>query len=98
MINQQARFIFRVAAVLLLVCLSVNGLHSKTLNRPDEKLTPEDVVAKHLESIGTPEARAKVKSHIILGVATGTFRLGGSGTSQGGAVLASQGEKSLVNI
>jgi len=98
MINQQARFNFRVAAVVLLVCLSLSGLQSKPLHLPDEKLTAEDLVTKHLESIGTPEARAKVKSHIILGVATGTFRLGGSGTSQGGAVLASQGEKSLLNI
>lgn len=89
------RLISKLTMALVLVGMSITGLHA---TRPDDKLKPEDVVAKHLESIGTPEVRAKQKSHIILGVATGTFRLGGSGTSQGGAVLASQGEKSLVSI
>jgi hypothetical protein len=78
--------------------MSITSLQATPAIRPDDKLKPEDVVAKHLESIGTAEARSKHKSHIIIGVATGTFRLGGSGTSQGGAVLASQGEKSLVSI
>jgi hypothetical protein len=63
-----------------------------------DKMKPEEVVAKHLESIGTAEARAKIKSHIILGTAVGTFRVGGIGTSQGGAVMASQGTRSLLAI
>lgn len=92
------RLVFKVTAVLVFVCMSITGLQATSAIHPDDKLKPEDVVAKHLESIGTAEVRAKQKSHIILGVATGTFRLGGSGTSQGGAVLASQGEKSLVSI
>lgn len=63
-----------------------------------QKMTAEEVVAKHLEAIGTAEARAKAKSHVILGTAVGTFRLGGSGTSQGGSVLASQGNRNLIAI
>jgi hypothetical protein len=63
-----------------------------------QKMTADEVVAKHLESIGTAEARAKIKSHIILGTAIGTIRVGGSGSSQGGSVMASQGTKSLVAI
>src|SRR3954471_17635254 len=58
-----------------------------------DKMKPEEVVTKHLESIGTAESRAKIKNHIILGTAVGTFRVGGSGTSQGGAVMASQGTR-----
>jgi hypothetical protein len=63
-----------------------------------DKMKPEEVVAKHLESIGTAEARAKIKSRIVLGNAVGTFRVGGVGTSQGGAVMASQGTRSLIAI
>ena len=61
-----------------------------------EKLKVEDVVAKHLEALGSAEARNK--SRIIQGTAVGTFRLGGSGTAQGGAVMASQDVKSLISI
>src|SRR5688572_5758095 len=61
-----------------------------------EKLKVEDVVAKHLEALGSAEARNK--SRIIQGTAVGTFRLGGSGSAEGGAVIASQDVKSLVSI
>ena len=61
-----------------------------------EKLKVEDVIAKHLEALGSAEARHK--SRIIQGTAVGTFRLGGSGTAQGGAVMASQDVKSLISI
>jgi hypothetical protein len=61
-------------------------------------MTPEEVLAKHLESIGTANARANIKSRIILGTAIGTFRIGGSGSSQGGSVMASQGTRSLIAI
>ena len=63
-----------------------------------DKMSVEEVVAKHLESIGTAEARAKIKSHVILGTATGTVRVGGSGSSDGGAVLASQGTRNLIAV
>ena len=61
-----------------------------------EKLKVEDVIAKHLEALGSAEARNK--SRIIQGTAVGTFRLGGSGSAEGGAVIASQDVKSLVSI
>ena len=61
-----------------------------------EKLKVEDVVAKHLEALGIPEARKN--SRIIQGTAIGTFRLGGSGSAEGGAVIASQDVKNLVSV
>lgn len=63
-----------------------------------QKMKAEDVVAKHLESIGTAEARAKAKSRIIQGTAFATIRVGGTGQAEGGAVLASQGTQSLISI
>lgn len=90
----------RTLAQLFIACALASALAAVspgTAPRPD-KMKPEEVVAKHLESIGTAEARAKAKSHVIIGQAVATFRLGGTGTAQGGSVLASQGTRNLVAI
>src|ERR1044071_2198138 len=86
-------------ACLLAVFLLTTSIPTTTTATPaPQKMTAEEVVAKHLESIGTAEARAATKSHVILGTAIGTFRLGGTGSSEGGSVMASQGNKSLIAI
>jgi hypothetical protein len=90
----------RSLAQLLIACALASALAAVspgTVPGPD-KMKPEEVVAKHLESIGTAEARAKAKSHVILGQTVATFRLGGSGKAEGGSVLASQGTRNLVAI
>ena len=38
-----------------------------------DKVKPEEIVAKHLESIGTAEARAKVTNRIVGGAVVATF-------------------------
>jgi hypothetical protein len=63
-----------------------------------EKMNPEEVVAKHLASIGSAEARASVRSRFIVGTAEGAFRGRGSGSTNGRAVLASEGVKNLVGM
>jgi hypothetical protein len=63
-----------------------------------EKMNPEEVVAKHLASIGSAEARASVRSRFIVGSAQATFRGRGSGSADGRAVLASEGVKNLVGM
>lgn len=63
-----------------------------------EGLTAEDVVAKHLASIGSAQARKAIKSRVIIGTAVATFRLGGKGQADGRAVLASQDNMSLIGI
>lgn len=79
-----------IAAAIVVVSAPVVSVSAQ------EKLKVEDVVAKHLEALGSAEARNK--SRIIQGTAVGTFRLGGSGSAEGGAVIASQDVKSLVSI
>jgi hypothetical protein len=37
-----------------------------TVNSYAQKMSPEDVIAKHLDSIGTKENRAKIKNQLIL--------------------------------
>lgn len=57
-------------------------------------MKPEDVVAKHLDSIGTLQARKDVKSRVIQGGATYRVIVGGSGAIDGKYVFASDGSRS----
>ena len=63
-----------------------------------EKLKPADLVAKHLESIGSAKARESVKARIISGTAQVIFRTEPAGQAIGKAVLASEGTKNLVGM
>lgn len=82
------------AVLLLLMPLQIYA----RIGVDKDELTAEQIIAKHLDSIGTAEARAAVKSRVIMGTAISTMRIGGSGQVQGNAVLASQGIGSLVGI
>ena len=87
-----------VKAILISTCL-FPALAITTASPPGpQKMTAEEVIAKHLESIGSAEARAAVTSRVIQGSAIATVRIGGSGQSKGGAVMASQGNMSLLGI
>src|ERR1700722_4030395 len=55
--------------------------------------TPEDVVAKHLQAIGTASARAAMKSRVVQSGATYRILQGGSGAVDGKSVYASEGSK-----
>lgn len=60
------------------------------------KVTTEEVVAKHLESIGSAEALAAVKSRIILGTCSVVVQGRATGAGDGQAVLASEKAKYLI--
>ncbi len=68
------------------------------LAQETKKLTADEVIASHLESIGTAEARSAFKSVVAQGEVTVTIRVGGSGHAKGGAVMASQGPMSLIGF
>ena len=63
-----------------------------------EKMKPADVVAKHLESIGSAKARESVKTRIFVGTSQVIFRTEPSGQAIGRAVLASEGDKLLIGM
>ena len=99
MLKYRVRTLRRLSiACILTVILSATSSIATMGTPAPQKMTAEEVVAKHLESIGTAEARAAIKSRLILGTGVGTFRLSGAGTSQGGSVMASQGSKSLIAV
>lgn len=80
--------IFAVAAIS--ACL-IQG-------KPDNKVTPTDVITKHLASIGSVEARASIHGMRIKGTCDLAVKLGGIGQSKGRVMLASQGSRNLVNM
>jgi hypothetical protein len=66
--------------------------------KPDTKLAPAELVIKHMESIGAPEARAQVHGTRIKGTCRITAREGGSGQADGQTVMSSQGSQNLINM
>lgn len=87
----------RQARILLaaLLCLSA-AMPSPA--RDKEKMKPEDVVAKHLESIGTPEARRAVRNLVASGTVVFSIRSGGKGQAGGSSLIASEGEMNLLKM
>ncbi len=83
-----------ICAVLIAAAVSVRVEHAA----PDDKPKVEDVVAKHLQSIGKDDARAAVRSRVIAGATLATFKSRGTASVQGGAVLASEGPKNIVTM
>lgn len=61
------------------------------------KLKPEEIVNKHLESIGSAEARAPGRSRIVSGNSVVTLRTGGSGQAAGPASIASKDDTVWIN-
>lgn len=63
----------------------------------DDKMKPEDVIAKHLASIGTADALAAVKSRVIVGNTTARLKLTNTPIEITGPMqLASEGDKVLL--
>src|SRR2546428_13212274 len=63
-----------------------------------EKITPEELVAKHLESIGSSQARNSLKTRVFSGTAQVIFHTAPVGQAVGKAVLASEGTKTLLGF
>jgi hypothetical protein len=76
----------QVVAMLLCCCLALSGYSQS-------KLTPEDVIARHLESIGDAIARAAAKSRSVEGTATVMIVRGGQGGDSGLWKMTTDGSK-----
>src|SRR5690349_7051650 len=63
-----------------------------------DKLKPEDVIAKHVVSIGTPEARAAAKTRILSGNVEMKEVVGGSSIQRGTASFACDDRRIKVDM
>lgn len=86
--NSFPRALVRTFVLLL---LAVSGAQA-------QKLKPEELIAKHLDSIGTAEARATVKSQMAVGDAVVTFISQKNQPARGRVVMASAGKKNFFGL
>jgi hypothetical protein len=86
-------------ALLCLIAAAPAASRAVAAATPDkEKLKPEEVVAKHLESIGTAEARQAVRNLVASGTVVFSIRSGGKGQTGGASLIASEGEMNLFKM
>ena len=83
-----------LASMFILVVIPVCLAHAEL----DNKLAPADIITKHLESIGSSEARARGHGTKIKGMCELTVKQGGNGQSKGQVWMASQGNQNLINL
>ena len=84
----------RLISILLALSVLVVPLNSTAT----DKLTLEEVLAKHLDSIGSAHDRKAVTTRIISGTSFVVFRTEPTGQASGKAVLASDGPKNLIGM
>jgi hypothetical protein len=87
-----------VPTKLISILLALSFLLFSPKSQATDKLKIEEVLAKHLESIGSAQNRKAVKTRIISGTSFVAFRTAPTGQASGKAVLASDGVKSLIGM
>lgn len=78
---------FRISKILVFVVLLISAHNSY-----GQKLTPEEIVAKHLDSIGSKEKRAELKNLLVSGSVTFSI-LRSASVVQGVGVFLSENNK-----
>ncbi len=63
-----------------------------------DKLSLEELIARHLESIGTAEARAAAKNYVANGTAQVTFHMPNTGQLEGSGSLLSDGKMMRIAL
>src|SRR5262245_39734406 len=64
----------------------------------DKKLTAEGLVSRHLESVGTAEARSKTSTRVASGGVKFVVRIGGAANVEGNTMMVSSGGKLRFGI
>jgi hypothetical protein len=98
--NRLKESLVRLAAKMMAMSLAMGLVGFSTVRSSSAagKITTEELIAKHLESIGTAQARASVTSRIIAGNSQVIFHTPPPGQAVGRAVLASDGIKNLIGM
>jgi hypothetical protein len=86
---------FVVSAALGVIALLA---HHPLTSASSDKIKPEELVAKHLESIGPADKRQAITTRIIAGTSLVMLRTPPPQQAAGRAVLASEGVKNLIGM
>src|SRR5215471_1474921 len=81
----------RLKVISCALLLASIVLLAQVMRAKDEKLKPEQVIAKHLESIGPAEKLKAIKNRATNGSAHVDFRVGGQANLPAEANLVSEG-------
>lgn len=92
--NGRVRTYWLSLATLLTIAAGIPPYYS----RAAEKMRPEEVVAKHLDSIASAETRASVHSRIVVSSVVATFRSPGVAKFSGQGIMASDGNKNMIRM
>jgi len=82
----------RDAAMVLLVLVG-SFVGPKSAKAANPVSNADDLVAQHLDSIASPDVRAKLKTRVAQGPVEYKILIGGAGTAQGRVQMASDGKK-----
>lgn len=88
------KYFYKAQVLGLLALLTLSSL--TPIASGQERMTPEQIVARHLESIGSVQARQRAGGRLVFGTCNVTFRGPRVGTLTGRAVLASQNTRTLI--
>lgn len=79
-------------SALAFLLVLMNGV-AVPLYGGDSAIKPEDLVARHLDALGSKEARAAAKTRVVQGAAVYRILVGGGGLAEGKTGLVSEGRK-----
>jgi hypothetical protein len=82
-----------VTMVALPILVVLNLFPSTFLYAADSSIKAEELVTKHLDAIGPPDARAAAKTRVVQGAAVYRIVVGGGGRLEGKTGLVSEGHK-----
>lgn len=77
--------------LIAVLCFAFSFCGPQSSYAKDSDMKPEELVAAHLKSIGSPEVLAGIKNRGIAGTAKVQFIQGGTGTMEGQALMVSAG-------
>ncbi len=67
-------------------------------NSTRDKITPQELITKHLFSIGSPKALKSISSIMAVGTSKAVFKVNGSAEITGIVVMASEGDKNMIGM
>jgi hypothetical protein len=87
-----------ICAVMYILSALFLVLGLPLLGAKDAKMKPEELVAKHLNSIGTPEARAAAKNRVATGASQFSMHLPIGRQLSGPAMVVSEGKMLRISM